>query len=384
MVVEPKVKGFICTTAHPKGCRENVRRQIEYCKEKGMVDGPKKVLVIGASTGYGLGSRIAVTYGCGADTLGVSFEKEAKGKRTATAGFYNTVAFEEFASKDGYYAESFNGDGFSKEMKEQVIEKIRTDWGKTDMVIYSMAAPRRTLPDGTMVSSVLKTVGEELKNKTIDLRNNEVREVTVPVASEEEIENTIKVMGGEDWEDWIRALADAGVLAENATTIAYSYIGPVVTHAIYKDGSIGQAKKHLYDTSVALTQKFKERGLKAYISVNKALVTQSSSAIPIVPLYISLLYKVMKEEGLHEGCIEQMYRLYTDKYQKKETDEKGQFRLDDWELKESVQNKVTEAWGKITTENLKEYCDIEGYWDDFYQMFGFHFDNVDYEADVEI
>lgn len=384
MVVEPKVKGFICTTAHPTGCRENVRRQIAYCKEKGMVEGPKKVLVIGASTGYGLGSRIAVTYGYGADTLGVSFEKEAKGKRTATAGYYNTMAFEQMAAEDGYYAESFNGDGFSKEMKEQVIEKIKKDWGKTDMVIYSMAAPRRTMPDGTTVSSVLKTVGEELTNKTIDLRNNEVREVTVPVASEEEIENTVKVMGGEDWADWIHALSDAGVLEENATTIAYSYIGPVVTHAIYKDGSIGQAKKHLYDTSVALTKEFKDQGLKAYIAVNKALVTQSSSAIPIVPLYISLLYKIMKEEGLHEGCIEQMYRLYTDKYIKNETDSEGRFRLDDWELQDRVQDKITAIWDKITTENLEEYCDIDGYWDDFYKMFGFHYDNVDYEADVEL
>ena len=303
MVVEPKVKGFICTTAHPAGCEESVRRQIAYCKEKGQADGPKKVLVIGASTGYGLGSRIAVTYAYGADTIGVSFEKEAKGKRTATAGWYNTKAFEKFAAEDGYYAKSFNGDGFSREMKDQVIETIRKDWGKADMVVYSMAAPRRTMPDGTAVSSVLKTVGKEFTNKTIDLKTNEVKEVTVPVADAEEIQNTIKVMGGEDWSDWIHALAEADVLADNASTIAYSYIGPVVTHAIYKDGSIGQAKKHLYETSRKLTEELADRGLKAYVSVNKALVTQSSAAIPIVPLYISLLYKIMKEEGLHEGCI---------------------------------------------------------------------------------
>jgi enoyl-[acyl-carrier protein] reductase/trans-2-enoyl-CoA reductase (NAD+) len=384
MVVEPKVKGFICTTAHPTGCEESVRRQIAYCKEKGMVEGPKKILVIGASTGYGLGSRIAVTYGYGADTIGVSFEKEAKGKRTATAGWYNTKAFEKMAKEDGFYAKSFNGDGFSKEMKEQVIDTIKKDWGKADMVIYSMAAPRRTLADGTTVSSVLKTVGEELTNKSIDLRTNEVTEVTVPVATEEEIQNTVKVMGGEDWEDWITALADAGVLAENAATIAYSYIGPVVTHAIYKDGSIGQAKKHLYDTSVKMTKEFADLGLKAYVSVNKALVTQSSAAIPIVPLYISLVYKVMKEEGLHEGCIEQMYRLFTDKFIHKEVDEEGRFRLDDWELQDSVQDKITSVWDKITTETIKDYCDIEGYWEDFYQMFGFHYDNVDYTADVEL
>ncbi len=384
MVVEPKVKGFICTTAHPAGCEESVRRQIAYCKEKGQVDGPKKVLVIGASTGYGLGSRIAVTYAYGADTIGVSFEKEAKGKRTATAGWYNTKAFEKFAAEDGYYAKSFNGDGFSREMKDQVIETIRKDWGKADMVVYSMAAPRRTMPDGTAVSSVLKTVGKEFTNKTIDLKTNEVKEVTVPVADEEEIQNTIKVMGGEDWSDWIHALAEADVLADNASTIAYSYIGPVVTHAIYKDGSIGQAKKHLYETSRKLTEELADRGLKAYVSVNKALVTQSSAAIPIVPLYISLLYKIMKEEGLHEGCIEQMYRLFADKFVKKEVDEAGYFRLDDWELQDKVQDKITAVWDQVTTENIQELGDIDGYWEDFYQMFGFHYDNVDYSADVEI
>ncbi len=384
MVVEPKVKGFICTTAHPAGCEESVRRQIAYCKEKGQADGPKKVLVIGASTGYGLGSRIAVTYAYGADTIGVSFEKEAKGKRTATAGWYNTKAFEKFAAEDGYYAKSFNGDGFSREMKDQVIETIRKDWGKADMVVYSMAAPRRTMPDGTAVSSVLKTVGKEFTNKTIDLKTNEVKEVTVPVADAEEIQNTIKVMGGEDWSDWIHALAEADVLADNASTIAYSYIGPVVTHAIYKDGSIGQAKKHLYETSRKLTEELADRGLKAYVSVNKALVTQSSAAIPIVPLYISLLYKIMKEEGLHEGCIEQMYRLFADKFVKKEVDEAGYFRLDDWELQDKVQDKITAVWDQVTTENIQELGDIDGYWEDFYQMFGFHYDNVDYSADVEI
>lgn len=384
MIVEPKVKGFICTTAHPVGCEESVRRQIAYCKEKGKVRGPKKVLVIGASTGYGLASRIAVTYCYGADTIGVSFEKEAKGKRTATAGWYNTVAFEKMAKEDGYYAKSFNGDGFSKEMKEQVIDTIRQDWGKVDMVVYSMAAPRRTLADGTTVSSVLKTVGKEFSNKTIDLRSNEITDVTVPVATEEEIENTIQVMGGEDWEEWIQSLAEADVLADNAVTVAYSYIGPVVTHAIYKDGSIGQAKKHLYDTSVKLTKEFAHKGLKAYISVNKALVTQSSAAIPIVPLYIALLYKVMKDAGLHEGCIEQMQRLFAEKLPQEEVDTEGRLRLDDWELQENIQNRISAVWDNVTTENIKEFGDIEGYWEDFYHMFGFHYDNVDYEADVEI
>ena len=384
MIVEPKVKGFICTTAHPAGCKESVRRQIAYCKEKGMVEGPKKVLVIGSSTGYGLASRIAVTYGYGADTIGVAFERESNGRRTATAGWYNTKAFEEFAKEDGYYAKSFNGDGFSEEMKNQVIETIRKDFGKVDMVVYSMAAPRRTMPDGTTVSSVLKTVGKELTNKTIDLRNNEIKDVTVPVANEEEIENTVKVMGGEDWEAWIQALVDADVLSDNAVTLAYSYIGPELTHAIYKEGSIGQAKKHLFDTSKKLTKEFEAKGLKAYISVNKALVTQSSAAIPIVPLYISLLYKIMKKEGLHEGCIEQMNRLFIDKLPAKETDAEGYLRLDDWEMEDKVQNEITKLWDLVTTENIGELGDIEGYWEDFYHMFGFHYDNVDYSADVEI
>ena len=384
MIVEPKVKGFICTTAHPAGCKESVRRQIAYCKEKGMVEGPKKVLVIGSSTGYGLASRIAVTYGYGADTIGVAFERESNGRRTATAGWYNTKAFEEFAKEDGYYAKSFNGDGFSEEMKNQVIETIRKDFGKVDMVVYSMAAPRRTMPDGTTVSSVLKTVGKELTNKTIDLRNNEIKDVTVPVANEEEIENTVKVMGGEDWEAWIQALVDADVLSDNAVTLAYSYIGPELTHAIYKEGSIGQAKKHLFDTSKKLTKEFEAKGLKAYISVNKALVTQSSAAIPIVPLYISLLYKIMKKEGLHEGCIEQMNRLFIDKLPAKETDAEGYIRLDDWEMEDKVQNEITKLWDLVTTENIGELGDIEGYWEDFYHMFGFHYDKVDYSADVEI
>lgn len=389
MVIQPKVKGFICTTAHPLGCEESVRRQIDYCKRMRGIENetaggtPKKVLVIGASTGYGLASRIAVTYGYGADTIGVSYEKEASGKRTASAGWYNTKAFERLSRQDGYYAKSFNGDGFSTEMKQQVIEMIKKDWGKADMVVYSMAAPRRTLKDGTTVSSVLKTVDKEFTNKTINLKTNEIQTVTVPVADDTEIQNTILVMGGEDWEEWIHALTDADVLAEGAITLAYSYIGPVVTHPIYKDGSIGQAKKHLYETSVRLKKDFSDMGLRAYISVNKALVTQSSAAIPVVPLYISLLYKIMKEQGNHEGCIEQMYRLFTDKLVNEEVDEQGMFRLDDWELQDSVQNTIAGLWDNVTTANIGEYADIDGYWEDFYHMFGFRYDNVDYEADVE-
>lgn len=385
MVVEPKVKGFICTTAHPKGCEESVRRQIACTKKFGTAEGPKKVLVIGSSTGYGLASRIAVTYGYGADTIGVAFERESNGKRTATAGWYNTKAFEKFAKEDGHYARSFNGDGFSSEMKEQVIRCIREDFGQVDMIIYSMAAPRRTMPDGTTVSSVLKTVGKPFTNKTIDLRTNEIKEVTVPEATEEEIRDTVRVMGGGDWRDWITALNDAGVIRQGAVTLAYSYIGPVVTHPIYKDGSIGQAKKDLYETSADLTSEFSGIGLRAYISVNKALVTQSSAAIPIVPLYISLLYRVMKDAGVHEGCIEQMNRLFLDKLAGDvETDEAGRIRMDDYEMREDVQNRIADVWEGVSTESIQEVADIQEFWDEFYHMFGFRYDNVDYTEDVEI
>ena len=385
MVVEPKVKGFICTTAHPKGREESVRRQIASTKKFGMVEGPKRVLVIGSSTGYGLASRIAVTYGYGAGTIGVAFERESNGKRTATAGWYNTKAFEKFAKEDGYYAKSFNGDGFSEEIKKQVIECIREDFGQVDMIIYSMAAPRRTLPDGTSVSSVLKTVGEPFTNKTIDLRTNEIKEVTVPAANEEEVRATVQVMGGEDWKDWITALNEAGVIKQGAVTLAYSYIGPVVTHAIYKEGSIGHAKKHLYDTSVELSEQFANIGLRAYIAVNKALVTQSSAAIPVVPLYISLLYRVMKDAGLHEGCIEQMNRLFLDKLVGDvETDDQGRIRMDDYEMKEEVQQKIADVWDGIDSGSVQELADIKEFWDEFYHMFGFGYDNVDYTEDVEI
>lgn len=383
MVVEPRVKDFICTTAHPVGCAENVKNQIQYIKSKGKVAGAKKVLVIGASTGYGLASRIAVAFGYGADTLGVMFEKESNGKRTATAGFYNTRAFEEEAKKEGLYAKSINGDAFSLEIKEQVIETIKQDLGKIDMVVYSLAAPRRTTPDGTRYTSVLKTVGEEFTNKTLVLRDNSITEAHIPAATEEEIENTVKVMGGEDWIDWMQALSDAGVLAEDVTTVAYSYIGPQITFPIYAEGSIGMAKKDLYKSCDIINEKFSN--VKAYIAINKALVTQSSSAIPIVPLYITLLYKEMKAKGLHEGCIEQMQRLFMDKILGDgQVDENGFLRLDDWEMRDDIQEVVAKNWEAVTTENVAELADIDGYWDDFYNMFGFKIPGVDYSADVDI
>lgn len=383
MVVEPRVKDYICTTAHPVGCAENIKNQIKYVKAQPKVDGPKKVLVIGASTGYGLASRIAVAFGYGADTLGVMFEKESNGRRTATAGFYNTRAFEEEAKKDGLYAKSINGDAFSLEIKQQVIDTIKADMGKVDMVIYSLAAPRRVTPDGHKYTSVLKTVGEEYTNKTLVLKDNTVTMAHIPAATEEEIENTIKVMGGEDWIDWMQALSDAGVLADHVTTVAYSYIGPKITFPIYAEGSIGMAKKDLYKSSDIINEKF--ANVSSYIAINKALVTQSSAAIPVVPLYITLLYKQMKAKGVHEGCIEQMARLFLDKMAGEvETDENGFVRMDDWEMADDIQEAVAKNWDAVTSENVKELADIDGYWDEFYKMFGFKIDGVDYSVDVDI
>lgn len=383
MVVEPRVKDYICTTAHPVGCAENVKNQIKYVKAQPKVKGPKKVLVIGASTGYGLASRIAVAFGYDADTLGVMFEKESNGRRTATAGFYNTRAFEEEAKKAGLYAKSINGDAFSLEIKQQVIDTIKADLGTVDMVIYSLAAPRRVTPDGHKYSSVLKTVGEEYSNKTLVLKDNTVTIAHIPAATEEEIENTIKVMGGEDWIDWMQALSDAGVLAEHVTTVAYSYIGPKITFPIYAEGSIGMAKKDLYRSSDIINEKF--ANVTSYIAINKALVTQSSAAIPVVPLYITLLYKQMKAKGVHEGCIEQMARLFLDKMAgEAETDENGFIRMDDWEMADDIQEAVAKNWDAVTSENVKELADIAGYWDEFYNMFGFKIDGVDYSADVDI
>lgn len=382
MVVEPRVKDFICTTAHPAGCAANVKNQIAYIKSKGKAEGAKKVLVIGASTGYGLASRIAVAFGYGADTLGVMFEKESNGRRTATAGFYNTRAFEEEAKKEGLYAKSINGDAFSPEIKQQVIEQIKADMGKVDMVVYSLAAPRRTMPDGTKYTSVLKTVGEEYTNKTLVLKDNSITEAHIPAANEEEIEATIKVMGGEDWIDWIQALSDADVLTDNAITVAYSYIGPKITFPIYAEGSIGMAKKDLYKSVDIINDRFKN--VKARVAINKALVTQSSAAIPIVPLYITLLYKEMKAAGLHEGCIEQMQRLFMDKLLDDQTDENGFIRMDDWEMRDDIQKAVAKKWDTVTNENVTDIADIDGYWEEFYHMFGFKIDGVDYSADVDI
>ena len=386
MIVEPKVKGFICVTAHPEGCKENVRIQIEYAKKQEKRECPKKVLVIGCSTGYGLASRISAAYIGGAATLGIMFEKESNGRRTATPGFYNTRAFEEFAAKDGLYAKSINGDAFSKEIKNETIRTIKEDLGKIDMVIYSLAAPRRTMSDGTVYQSVLKTTEKDFTEKSWNVDTDVVSEATITSATLEEVEGTVKVMGGEDWMDWMDALKEADVLEDNAVTVAYSYIGPELTYPVYNNGTIGMAKKHLFETSKKITEKYESSGIKAYVSVNKALVTQASSAIPIVPLYFAILYKVMKAKNLHEGCIEQMARLFTDKLfvETPVTDEKGQIRLDDWEMREDVQNEVMDIWAQVNSDNVRELADVEGYWEDFHHLFGFKFDNVDYTQDVEI
>ncbi len=380
MIVQPKVRGFICTTAHPVGCEAAVRAQIDYVKSKGRLNGAKKVLVIGSSMGYGLASRISAAFGCGAATLGVMFDKEGGGSKTGTAGWYNTKAFEKFAAAEGLYAKSVNGDAYSDECKKEVIDIIKSDLGKVDMVVYSLAAPRRTVGE-TVYKSVLKTTGAPYTNKTIDLRSNTVSEITIEPATEEEIEATVKVMGGEDWEAWIDALKAADALEDSAVTLAYSYIGPELTHPMYYAGSIGRAKAHLLATSKKIT----ENGVKAYVSVNKALVTQSSSAIPIVPLYISILYKIMKAHGNHEGCIEQMYRLFAKLCNNElNLDGDGQIRMDDWEMLPEIQSEVTKAWESLSADNFKEFTDIDGYWSDFYAMFGFGIDGVDYDADVEI
>ena len=383
MVIKPKVRGFICTTAHPDGCRALVKEQIEYVKaQPHAANGPKKVLVIGASMGYGLASRITAAYSFGAATIGVIFDRAASGSRTATSGWYNTAAFEEFANADGLYAKSINGDAYSEEIKNSTIELIKKDLGKVDCVIYSLAAPRRTAPDGTLYTSVLKTVGEPYTNKTIDLKTKTVSDITVEPATEEEINATVKVMGGEDWKLWIDALRAADAIEDDAVTVAYSYIGPMITHPMYADGSIGKAKDDLFAAAKEMTAEGKA---KAYISVNKALVTQSSAAIPIVPLYIGILFKVMKEQGCHEGCIEQMCRMFNEKLYSPQvlTDDENRIRMDDLEMQEQVQSKVDKLWADITTENIGECADIDGYFEDFYKLFGFGADGVDYDADTD-
>ncbi len=389
MVIKPKVRGFICTTAHPTGCAKHVQEQIDYVKSKTTAQtGPKNVLVIGCSNGYGLASRITAAFGYKANTLGVMFEKEPSERRTASAGWYNTVALEKAAKAEGLYAESLNTDAFSAEAKEQVIAKIKENMGKVDLIVYSLGAPRRKDPvSGEVYSSTLKPIGQSVTRKNLNTDTREVSEITLEPASEEEIFNTVKVMGGEDWEMWIEALMQADVLAEGVKTTAYTYIGKELTWPIYGGATIGKAKEDLDRASKEINQKLAGalHG-SSFVSVLKALVTQSSSAIPVMPLYISALYKVMKEQGTHEGCIEQIFGLFTEQlYSTSELnlDSVGRIRMEDNELAASVQEKVAEIWAQVTTDNLDELTDFAGYQAEFFKLFGFGFEDVDYEADVD-
>ena len=386
MIIEPRMRGFICLTAHPKGCEQNVKNQIEYVTSKGKIDGAKRVLVIGASTGFGLASRISSAFGCDAATIGVFFEKPASEGKTASPGWYNTAAFEKEAHKAGLYAKSINGDAFSNEVKQQTIDLIKADMGQVDLVIYSLASPVRLHPvTGVLHRSTLKPIGSTFTNKTVDFHTGNVTQVSIEPANQEDIDNTVVVMGGEDWAMWMNDLKKAGLLAPGATTIAYSYIGPAVTEAVYRKGTIGRAKDHLEATAFTITDSLKEVGGKAYVSVNKALVTQASSAIPVIPLYISLLYKIMKAQGIHEGCIEQIQRLYSQRlYTGKEvpTDANGRIRIDDWEMRDDVQQQVATLWEQATTESLPAIGDLAGYKQDFLNLFGFGFEGVDYDADA--
>ncbi|MFD2967183.1 enoyl-ACP reductase FabV [Sphingobacterium bambusae] len=388
MIIQPRVRGFICLTSHPEGTAEHVKQQIDYVKSKGEIkDGPKKVLVIGASTGFGLASRITAAFGSNAATIGVFFEKSAAPGKPGTAGWYNSAAFEQQAQEAGLYAKSINGDAFSDDVKKQAIELIKQDLGQVDLVVYSLASPRRTHPKtGVAHASVLKPIANPFTNKTVDFHSGVISDISIqPVESEDDINNTVAVMGGEDWKFWIEELKAANVLAEGVKTVAYSYIGPELTYPIYRNGTIGKAKDDLEATVPVLNELLGDLNGISYVSVNKALVTQSSSAIPVVPLYISLLYKVMKEKGIHEGTIEQMQRLFAERLYSGSTpalDEKGRIRVDDLEMREDVQAEVAALWEQATTENLEDISDIAGYRNDFFNLFGFNFDQVDYEAET--
>lgn len=389
MIIKPKVRGFVCVTAHPTGCAAHVQEQIDFVKSKGpLAQGPRNVLVVGSSTGYGLASRIAAAFGSGAKTLGIFFERPSEEGRPATPGWYNTIAFTEAARQAGLFAANLNGDAFSDDIKRQALEIIARDMGPIDLVVYSLASPRRTHPKtGVVHKSTLQPISAPYTNKTVDTDKGIVSDVTIQPADEAGIADTIAVMGGEDWEMWMQALADANLLAPGATAMAYSYIGPSHTWPIYKDGTIGRAKIDLERAARAIDARLKAHGNgRAFISVNKALVTQASSAIPVVPLYISILYKVMKEKGLHEGCIEQMQRLFaTQLYNGNQPtfDAEGRARVDDWEMRDDVQAAVAEIWPQVTTENLAQLTDIVGYRTEFLKLFGFGLPGIDYDAEVE-
>lgn len=387
MIIKPRVRGFMCITTHPTGCEANVKHQIEYVKQRGAIDnGPKKVLVIGASTGYGLASRITSAFGAGAATLGIFFEKEGTEKKPGTAGWYNSAAFHKFADEAGLYVKSINGDAFSDEIKQKTIELIKQDLGQVDLVVYSLAAPRRQHPvTGEVHTSTLKPIGKEITYKSLNTDKEEIGELTVPAASQEDIDNTVAVMGGEDWEMWINALAEADCLAPGAKTTAYTYLGDKLTWDIYWDGTIGAAKKDLDKRVVGIREQLAASGGDARVSVLQAVVTQASSAIPAMPLYLALLLQVMKDEDAFQGCIEQVDALFRDSLYGSDPqhDDVGRLRADGWEIQPQVQARVGELWDATTTENLYEVSDFAGYKRGFLQLFGFEVDGVDYEADVD-
>jgi enoyl-[acyl-carrier protein] reductase/trans-2-enoyl-CoA reductase (NAD+) len=387
MVIKPRVRGFLCTTTHPEGCAANVRRQIEVVRERGPIAGaPKRVLVIGASTGYGLASRITAAFGGGADTLGVFFEKEGTERKPGTAGWYNSAAFHAETEKAGLYAKSINGDAFSDEVKQLAIEEIRAHMGQVDLVVYSLAAPRRQHPKtGVVHASTLKPIGQDTVQKGVNTDKEAIQEYHLEAATQEEIDNTVAVMGGEDWQLWIEALDEAGVLAEGCKTTAYTYIGEKITWDIYWHGTIGAAKKDLDRRVLTLRERLAARGGDARVSVLKAVVTQASAAIPAMPIYLALLFRVMKDRGVHEGCIEQIDGLFRDSLYSASPvlDDEGRLRADGKELDPAVQAEVAERWERITTENLNELSDFAGYRREFLQLFGFEVDGVDYDADVD-
>ena len=389
MIIKPKIRGFICVTAHPSGCAAHVEEQIAFVKAQKPIEGcPKRVLVVGASTGYGLASRIVPAFSSGSSTVGVFYERPYESGKPGTPGWYNSAAFEQAAHREGLYAKSINGDAFSDEIKKQTIDLIKADLGQIDVLIYSLASPRRTHPKtGLTARSVLKPIGAPFTAKTVDPDKGIITDITIEPASEVEQKDTVLVMGGEDWKMWVEALKEAGALAEGFDTVAYSYIGPELTWEVYRNGTIGRAKEHLEATAKELQELVKPIGGRAYVSVNKALVTQASSAIPVVPLYISILYRLMKEKGTHEGCIEQVQRLFaTQLYNGNQPalDEKGRIRVDDWEMLPEIQQAVEELWPQLTTENLEELSDILGYREEFLKLFGFGLPGVDYEAEVDI
>ena len=389
MIVKPRIRGFICTTAHPIGCKANVTSQIEYVASQGQVsEGEfKNVLVLGCSGGYGLASRVVSAFGCGANTLGVSFEKQPDAKRTATAGWYNNIAFEEAAAEKGLYAKTLDGDAFSDEMRENVINTIKQDMGQIDLVVYSLASPVRQHPKtGELHRSAIKPLGEALDIKSVHVDKGEVVRVNLEPATPEETANTVAVMGGEDWEFWMQALQEADCLAQGVQTVAFTYIGTELTWPIYWEGTLGQAKLDLDRASRAIQDNLNSIGGDARVAVLKAIVSQASSAIPVVPLYAALLFKVMKEQGLHEDIISHIYRMFATQLKQgsdKRLDEDGRIRMDDVELSEPVQQEVQRRWPLVNTENLSELGDLSGFREDFLKIFGFGFDGVDYDADVD-